>query len=93
LTTPSGCISASCRNKAETAAGEEGLQLRAFLGYSGWSGGQLENELRHDTWLVSPIPANFMNFTQDDALWRGLLGGLNHEWKVLADEPDDPSLN
>jgi putative transcriptional regulator len=79
--------------QAEALQAEEGVQLRAFLGYSGWSGGQLENELRQDTWVVSAIPANFMTFTQDDSLWRGLLGGLNHQWKVLADEPEDPSLN
>ncbi len=79
--------------KAEALLAEEGTHLRAFLGYSGWSGGQLENELRQDTWVVSAIPANFMSFSQDDGLWRGLLGGLNHQWKLLADEPDDPSVN
>jgi putative transcriptional regulator len=79
--------------KAEALLAEEGTHLRAFLGYSGWTGGQLENELMHDTWVVSPIPANLMAFSQDDALWRGILGELNHQWKVLADEPDDPSVN
>lgn len=79
--------------RAAELQAEDGLHLRAFLGYSGWSGGQLETELRRDTWVVSPIPANLMTFTQDDGLWRGILRELNHEWKVLADEPDDPSAN
>ena len=79
--------------RAEALMIEEGLHLRAFLGYSGWSGGQLENELRMDTWVVSPIPANLMNFSQDEALWRGILGELNHQWKLLADDPEDPSVN
>lgn len=80
-------------DRAEALLAEEGTHLRAFLGHSGWSGGQLESELRTDTWVVSPIPSNFMTFSQDDGLWRGILRELNHEWKVLADEPDDPTVN
>jgi putative transcriptional regulator len=80
-------------DKAAALQAEEGLQVCAFLGYSGWSAGQLENELRQDTWVVSAIPANFMTMSQDDALWRGILGELNHEWKLLAEEPEDPSVN
>lgn len=80
-------------DRAAELAAEEGMHLRAFLGYSGWSGGQLENELRLETWVVSPIPSNLMSFSQDDGLWRGILGELNHEWKLLADEPEDPSQN
>lgn len=80
-------------NRAEELSAEEGMHLRAFLGYSGWSEGQLENELRHQTWVVSPIPSNLMSFEQDDMLWRGILTDLNHEWKLLVDEPEDPSAN
>jgi putative transcriptional regulator len=29
-------------------------QVLAGLGYAGWSGGQLENEIRQDVWLVTP---------------------------------------
>jgi putative transcriptional regulator len=79
--------------KAAELSTEEGMHLRAFLGYSGWAEGQLENELRHHTWVVSPIPSNLMTFTQDETLWRGILTDLNHEWKLLVDEPDDPSGN
>ena len=28
--------------------------IMAGLGYAGWSGGQLEDEIRRDVWLVTP---------------------------------------
>lgn len=67
--------------------------LRGFFGYAGWSKGQLEAELRQQTWFVAD-PANF-NLASDDGpgLWRLVLGALDPELKVLADEPDDPSRN
>lgn len=79
--------------RAAELCGQEGMHLRAFLGYAGWSAGQLENELKHSTWVVMGIPGNLEDFSQDEALWRGLLSGLDHEWKLLAEEPDDPSAN
>ncbi len=79
--------------KAEELIGEEGVHLRAFLGYAGWTGGQLEDELRRDTWVVSPLVADLLEDSPGDQLWRDLLGQIDHEWKLLANEPDDPSLN
>jgi len=79
--------------KAGQLAGEEGTELRAFLGYSGWSGGQLEKELKHDTWLVTDVPADLMSYKQDDQLWRLVLSAMGEEWRLLAEEPEDTSLN
>jgi putative transcriptional regulator len=79
--------------RAAQMAGEEGTQVRAFLGYSGWTGGQLEKELKHDTWIVTEVPAGLLAQPQDEGLWRGILGGLGEDWRLLADEPDDPSQN
>ncbi|ATC63037.1 hypothetical protein CMV30_03130 [Nibricoccus aquaticus] len=79
--------------KALELQSEDGMHLRAFLGYSGWSAGQLENELKQNTWIVSPLMADVLDLDQDDTLWRAILGNIGHEWKLLAGEPDDPSLN
>jgi putative transcriptional regulator len=80
-------------DKATQLAGEEGTHLRAFLGYSGWTGGQLENEMSHRTWVVVPVPGDLLEHAQDVSLWRHILGGVSGEWKLLASEPDDPSEN
>jgi putative transcriptional regulator len=72
---------------------DDGVHFRAFLGYAGWTGGQLEGELERDTWVVSDLVPDLLTHTPDESLWRHVLGGLNPQWKLLAGEPDDPSLN
>jgi putative transcriptional regulator len=79
--------------KAEALQGEQGVRLRAFLGYSGWTKGQLENELRSNTWVVTPVRPDLLERSDGQSLWRAILGGLSPEWKLMADEPDDPSGN
>ncbi len=79
--------------KAAEMVGAPGVTLRAFLGYSGWGEGQLESELKHDTWLITPAEAGQLEQSQGIALWRSILGSLDPELKLLADEPEDPSVN
>jgi putative transcriptional regulator len=80
-------------DKAAQLAGEEGAQVRAFLGYSGWSAGQLENEMKHRTWIVADVPGDLLTQPADDALWRTVLGREGAEWRLLADEPENPEEN
>ena len=80
-------------DKAAALQGEEGVRLRAFLGYSGWSKGQLENELRHNTWVITPVSTEVLERTDGPGLWRTILGGLSPEWKLMAEEPEDLSGN
>lgn len=79
--------------RATALADTPGCTLRGFLGYSGWGKGQLENEMKHRTWFVAG-PADY-NLSAEDgpALWRMILGSLDPELKLLADEPDDPTRN
>jgi putative transcriptional regulator len=79
--------------RAEGLLNEEGVRLRAFLGYSGWMKGQLENELEQHTWVVTPANAVLVDRGDGQELWRAILGGLSPEWKLLAGEPDDPEVN
>ncbi|PTY07234.1 YqgE/AlgH family protein [Opitutaceae bacterium EW11] len=79
--------------KAAELQAEKGVHLRGFLGYAGWTGGQLENELRQNTWIVAPIVAQMLEGEQDESLWKRMLGSISHEWKLLAEEPEDPSQN
>jgi putative transcriptional regulator len=80
-------------SRAEALKDEDGVRLRAFLGYSGWTKGQLENELLHNTWVVTPVNAELIDREEGQGLWRAILGGLSPEWKLLSGEPEDPALN
>lgn len=73
--------------------GSPGVVIRAFLGYAGWGEGQLENEMKHDTWFVSTVEGELLESSDGDALWRSILGALDPELKLLANEPDDPTVN
>ncbi len=73
--------------------GSPGVTLRAFLGYSGWGQGQLENEMKHDTWLVSAVEGEILGELDGVALWRTILGSMDPDLRLLANEPDDPTVN
>jgi putative transcriptional regulator len=80
-------------DKAAELIGTPGITVRAFLGYAGWSKGQLEGEMQRDTWFTSTVEGEQLDRADGTDLWRGLLGALDPDLKLLADEPEDPSVN
>jgi putative transcriptional regulator len=79
--------------RASALVAEPGLTIRAFLGYSGWEKGQLESEMERNTWFVA-APADYNLMAEEGSgLWRMILGSLDPELKLLADEPEDPTVN
>ncbi len=79
--------------KAAEIIGTPGIVMRGFLGYAGWTKGQLENEMKHATWLATPVEGGQLEQADGPALWRNILGALDPELRVLAYEPDDPTVN
>lgn len=69
------------------------VHLRGFLGYAGWSAGQLEGEMARETWVVADVPEDLPAQPQDELLWRKVLGRKGGRWRLLADEPDEPRWN
>lgn len=80
-------------DKAEELLALPGVTLRGFLGYSGWSKGQLENEMKHKTWFTTPADSSLLARCDGPELWRAILGSLDPELKLMAGEPDDPTVN
>ncbi len=67
--------------------------LRIFAGYAGWSGGQLEGEIRRGDWyVVDSEPRDA--FTDDpQLLWERVLRRQGGNLALVAFYPDDPSHN
>lgn len=86
----------SLRMSAEDAAAQShksGRIVRAFLGYSGWSPGQLETELGKNAWFsVGPQP-DILGREHDKVLWKSLLSGISPFHSILSEAPEDPYLN
>lgn len=72
-------------------ASEENVRL--FLGYAGWTAGQLEEEITADGWIVTEASAEVVFGMQPDALWRNVLKSMGGEYAAIANFPDDPRLN
>jgi putative transcriptional regulator len=68
-------------------------QLRFFIGYSGWSETQLEDELRQHAWYVSEVNDLALMDTNREDLWGSALRKMGGDFANLANFPTDPSLN
>lgn len=67
--------------------------VRFFIGYSGWSGGQLDGELSQDSWIVSQTTSDFLFTTPPGSFWREVLRNMGGEYRSIANYPIDPRLN
>jgi putative transcriptional regulator len=72
---------------------EEPPAVRAFLGYAGWSGGQLEAEMKQNAWIVQKPSRAALKFERLPRLWFDIMNKLGPWYRMLAAAPDDPSLN
>jgi putative transcriptional regulator len=68
-------------------------KLKLFAGYAGWSPGQLENEMKHKAWLTHPTSLELVFDTAPEQLWQSILRLKGGTYRLLAQAPDDLSLN
>ena len=69
------------------------LRGRVYVGYAGWSAGQLEEELEEESWLVLPAEPDDLFSDDADGLWSAVLRRQGGSYALLALMPPDPSLN
>ena len=67
--------------------------VRIFRGYSGWSGGQLDQELALGGWIVVPSEPEDVFSDSPDSLWRDVLRRQGGRLAWIANAPDDLSAN
>ncbi|MDZ4758876.1 MAG: YqgE/AlgH family protein [Bacteroidota bacterium] len=67
--------------------------FRFFIGYSGWTPGQLEKETESKSWITAPANFQYLFNTPADALWRTVLKSMGDKYSIIADAPLDPGWN
>lgn len=68
-------------------------KVKLFAGYSGWAPGQLEDEIRRQAWLIHPASLEVVFSHDTRSLWSRLMRQKGWQYQLLAQIPDDPSLN
>ncbi len=70
-------------------------KLRFFIGYSGWTPGQLEDEIKSRSWFVTNADINTIMSTNidDEEFWKSLVTDMGVGFDHIANAPLDPSMN
>ncbi len=68
--------------------------FKFFIGYSGWSEGQLMDEIELNSWIISRNVSLHQVFDTDvRQLWKDVLHNMGGKFKVISNFPVDPRLN
>lgn len=67
--------------------------VRAFAGYAGWSGGQLERELGEHSWVVCRPHTAMMEMPVPPAVWEAFVGEDQRWRKLMPLLPKNTGLN
>ena len=68
-------------------------KVKFFLGYSGWSENQLNDEIVRDSWLVGTSSVNNMMQAEGDAFWNSSVDALGNRYKTWKNYPVNPEMN
>ncbi len=67
--------------------------IRFFLGYSGWSQGQLAEEHEGKSWIIAPATPALIFLPKEEMIWKKSLDSLGGEYAQMSNYPSDPQLN
>ncbi len=68
-------------------------QVRFFIGYSGWSPGQLDEELQQNSWIVSGTSKENLFDKDYDDFWKETIRSLGSKYAHIANFPQNPMWN
>ncbi|HVZ98101.1 MAG TPA: YqgE/AlgH family protein [Chitinophagaceae bacterium] len=67
--------------------------IRFFIGYSGWSEGQLDQEMKEESWLTVKATRKLIFDTRPEDIWKNSLRHLGGNYEMMINFPIDPQLN
>ncbi len=63
--------------------------IKFFVGYSGWTAGQLDEEMLDPSWLISEMDPNYLFKTRPFVLWQSVLHNKGDKYTVIAQMPEE----
>ena len=67
--------------------------IRFYLGYSGWAGGQLAGEMEQNSWLIQNANAQFVFLGSESTVWPEVVNSLGEKYQYLIKAPVNPQWN
>jgi putative transcriptional regulator len=67
-------------------------EVRFYVGYAGWSQGQLEEEMKNDSWLVTDFKWEYLENSRSE-MWKMVLRSMGKDFSKYINYPIDPRLN
>ena len=71
----------------------DAARIRFYIGYSGWSAGQLDSEMKEKTWLTVEAAKHLIFHEDAEQIWKDSLKHLGGEFEMMINFPIDPQLN
>lgn len=68
-------------------------QIRFFVGYTGWSKDQLEEELNEKTWILNDMDPNYLFVYKSEKLWQVILEHKGNSHSVIGQISDMLNMN
>lgn len=67
--------------------------IHFFLGYSGWDSGQLENEIKEDSWLVTDVDEETIMRDANQVSWSDFVKKAGNRYSIWENFPENPNFN
>jgi putative transcriptional regulator len=67
--------------------------IRFFIGYSGWSEGQLASEMEQKSWLTAEATRKIVFHRNTNEIWKDAVSDLGGDYAMMVNFPTDPQLN
>jgi len=68
--------------------------IRFFVGYAGWDGGQLESEIREKSWILGNGNLDQLFIEKRlNQIWKQKMTSMGDKYALWANFPENPGLN
>lgn len=67
--------------------------IKFFVGYSGWSPGQLEEEMSTGSWVLAESDPNYVFKSKPTDLWKAIMSRKGDAYGVIGQMPENPNYN